>query len=161
MNRLNMDKFAVDITPNWEGLVRSTQRNGAQNRVYFVELLWDQEVQHTICERYGLTQDLDSDDPYFELKRLVKLQRFLGYDYVRCSLDDFKMPLNWDTVNDTASLQRNEGRNFINQHGKSLKHIPGQIRSDARPVPSNGMRNICPMICALSGAEVLPILPNT
>jgi uroporphyrinogen decarboxylase len=116
MNRLNMDKFAVDITPNWEGLVRSTQRNGAQNRVYFVELLWDQEVQHTICERYGLTQDLDSDDPYFELKRLVKLQRFLGYDYVRCSLDDFKMPLNWDTVNDTASLQRNEGRNFINQH---------------------------------------------
>jgi uroporphyrinogen decarboxylase len=111
-----MKTFTENIAPDWEGLVACIQRTGTPDRVYFAELLWDQEIQDAICKGYGVAQDLDSDDVYFDLKRTVALQRFLGYDYVRCSLDGFEMPLNWDTIDDIASLQRNEGRHFINQH---------------------------------------------
>jgi uroporphyrinogen decarboxylase len=84
--------------------------------VYHLELFLDQEIQEAICDRYGLVNDLDSDDPYFDLKRTVALQRFLGYDYVRCSLDGFEMLLQRDMAEDTAALQRSEGRRFINEH---------------------------------------------
>ena len=82
-----MSTFSVDIAPDWEGLVRCIERKGTPNRVYFIELLWDAEVQTAICDRFGLLDGLDPGDVFFEQKRLVKLQRFLGYDFVRGSLD--------------------------------------------------------------------------
>ena len=111
-----MDPFSFKITPNWEGLVQCIRRKGTPDRVYHLELFLDREVQETLCERYGLLNGLSSDDAYFELKRTVALQRFLGYDYVRCSLDGFTMPLQRDSVGDTASLQRTGGREYINEH---------------------------------------------
>jgi uroporphyrinogen decarboxylase len=111
-----MELLSAKITPDWEGLMQCIQRKGTPNRVYYLELFLDQEVQETLCERYGLVNGIDSDDPYFDLKRTVALQRFLGYDYVRCSLDGFEMPLQRDMVADTASLQRTGGRQFINEH---------------------------------------------
>ena len=111
-----MNLLSVKVPPNWEGLVQCILRKGIPDRVYHLELFLDQEVQETICDRYGLLNGLDSDDEYFDLKRTVKLQRFLGYDYVRCSLDGFEMPLQRDIAEDTASLQRTGGRRFINEH---------------------------------------------
>jgi uroporphyrinogen decarboxylase len=111
-----MDLLSVKVTPDWEGLVQCILRKGTPDRVYHLELFLDQEVQEIICHRYGLANDLDSSDAYFDLKRTVALQRFLGYDYVRCSLDGFEMPLQRDIAEDTASLQRTGGRRFINEH---------------------------------------------
>lgn len=111
-----MDLLSTSITPDWEGLIQCIQHKGTPERVYYLELFLDQEVQETLCHRYGLLNSLNSDDPYFDLKRTVALQRFLGYDYVRCSLDGFEMPLQRDLVADTASLQRSGGRQFVNEH---------------------------------------------
>jgi uroporphyrinogen decarboxylase len=108
--------FSVDITPNWEGLLSCIERRGQPDRVYFIELLWDEEVQTAICDRFGLLDGLDPDDAFLEQKRLVKLQRFLGYDYVRCSLDGWEMPLNRLVIEDTAELAREDGRSFVDEH---------------------------------------------
>lgn len=108
--------FSVDITPNWKGLVRCIERKGTPDRVYFIELLLDEEVQTAICRRFDLLEGLDPDDPFFEQKRQVILQCFLGYDYVRMGLDDMDMPLKRRSVEDTASLKRESGRSYLDEH---------------------------------------------
>jgi uroporphyrinogen decarboxylase len=108
--------FAVTITPDWEGLVRCIRREGTPRRVHFIELLMDAEVQDAICERYGLLEGLDPSDPFFDLQRLVAIQRFLGYDYVRYGLEGMEMPLHRSAVNDTAPLQRAGGRAYMEEH---------------------------------------------
>jgi uroporphyrinogen decarboxylase len=113
---MNDCPFSVDITPNWEGLLSCIERWGTPDRVYFIELLWDEEVQTAICDKFGLLDGLDPDDAFLEQKRLVKLQRFLGYDYVRCSLDGWEMPLNRLAIEDTAELAREDGRSFVDEH---------------------------------------------
>jgi uroporphyrinogen decarboxylase len=113
---MNNRPFSVDISPNWEGLLNCIERRGTPDRVYFIELLWDEEVQSAICDRFGLLDGLDLGDPFFEQKRLVKLQRFLGYDYVRCGLDGWEMPLNRLAIEDTAELAREDGRSFVDEH---------------------------------------------
>jgi uroporphyrinogen decarboxylase len=113
---MDSSPFSIAITPNWEGLLNSIQRRGTPDRVYFIELLWDEEVQRAICQRFGLLDGLDPDDTFFEQKRLVRLQRFLGYDFVRCSLDGWEMPLNRTAVDDTAALARQGGRSYVDEH---------------------------------------------
>ena len=108
--------FSVDITPDWVGLLRCIERKGAPDRVYFIELLLDEEIQQAICERFGLLEGLDPGDPYFSQQRQVILQRFLGYDYVRMGLDDLDMPLRRRSVEDMASLGRENGRSYIDEH---------------------------------------------
>ncbi len=73
--------FAVDVTPDWEALVRCIRREGTPRRVHNIELFLDAEVQQAVCERYDLLDGLDISDPYFDLKRQIAIQRFLGYDY--------------------------------------------------------------------------------
>jgi len=108
--------FSVPVEPDWQGLVDCIMRRGTPRRVYHIELFLDREVQDTICRRYGVLRGLDEADPYFEQKRTVRLQRFLGYDYVRCGLDGFEMPLKRSCVTDTASLRRTAGRSYMEEH---------------------------------------------
>jgi uroporphyrinogen decarboxylase len=69
-----------------------------------------------VCDRFGLAGGLNENDPFYAQKRLVAIQRALGYDYVRCGLEDFEMPLQRMNIADTAGLQRQAGRNFVNEH---------------------------------------------
>ena len=108
--------FSIPVTPDWESLVRCIRRQGTPARVHFIELLMDAEVQTAICDRYGLVDELDPGDPYFAQKRLVRLQRFLGYDYVRCGIEDLEVPLKRTAVADTAVLVRDAGRSYMEEH---------------------------------------------
>ena len=74
------------------------------------------EVQTAICQRYHLDEDLSPADPYRWEKRQVILQRFLGYDTVRGSLEGLDFPLNRNLTEDTAGLKREGGRGFVNSH---------------------------------------------
>jgi uroporphyrinogen decarboxylase len=84
--------------------------------VHNIELFLDEEIKVIICGRFGLLNELKENDPYYKLKREIKIQRFLGYDYVRCGLDDFEMSIDRLTANDTAYARRDGGREFINEH---------------------------------------------
>jgi uroporphyrinogen decarboxylase len=113
---MSMTPFAVSVSPDWEALVRCIRREGTPKRVHNIELFLDGEVQEAVCRRYDLLAGLDPTDPYFDLKRQVAIQRFLGYDYVRCGVENLEMPLNRTKIEDTADLQRANGRNYMEEH---------------------------------------------
>ena len=105
--------FSVPVTPDWEGLTRCILRKGNPDRVYSIELFLDPEVQDAVCERFGLLEGLDPGAPEFPYRKQVAVQAFLGYDYVRCSLENQEWPLHRLTAQDTAGLSRKEGRSFV------------------------------------------------
>ncbi|MDQ1256013.1 MAG: uroporphyrinogen decarboxylase, partial [Candidatus Hydrogenedentes bacterium] len=108
--------FSVSVTPDWEGLVRSIMRDGSPSRVHYIELFLDGEVQEAIAGEFGVLDGLDRADPYFEQKKQVALQSFLGYDFIRCGIERLDMPLRYEQTADTAALARNGGRSYIDEH---------------------------------------------
>ncbi len=115
MNRKPEDPFAVSVTPNWEAFRDCIMRKGTPDRVHHIELYLDGEVQDAICRRYHLLDGLDSEDPAFPLERMIRAQRFLGYDYVRQGVDALEMPLHRAITEDTAEFQRSGGRAYVDE----------------------------------------------
>ena len=102
--------------PNWEGLVDTILRKGTPDRVYHIELFQDQEIRDAIADRYGLSGDLSPEDPDFERKKYISVQRFCGFDYVRVGMADMEWPLHGQTTADTAEISRKEGRRYMDEH---------------------------------------------
>ena len=100
--------FTTSVTSDWEALRDCILRKGTPRRVHHIELFLDGEVQEALCKRYHLLDDLNVDDPTFAWQSMVRVQRFLGYDYVRQGVDDLPMPLNRAVTEDTAEY-RHEG----------------------------------------------------
>ena len=109
------DPFSVGVTPDWQGLVNSITRKGEVKRVHCVELFLDPEVQEAVCRRFDLLDGLNETDPFFDLKRQVRIQSFLGYDFVRMGLEGMTMPLKYMTADDTAALRRASGRQYVDE----------------------------------------------
>jgi uroporphyrinogen decarboxylase len=109
--------FSVEIKPDWEALMACIRREGTPRRVHHIELFLDAEILDETCRRHGPCDDLDPADPHYELRRAVRIQQFLGYDYIRCGVDPFDMPLRFEATEDTAGkLGHKGGRNFIDEH---------------------------------------------
>ncbi|HEY3284474.1 MAG TPA: uroporphyrinogen decarboxylase family protein [Armatimonadota bacterium] len=104
------------VQPDWEAFLACLLRPDTPRRVHFIELFLDWEVQEQVCRRFGLLDGMDSADPDFALRRELAIQRFLGYDYVRCGLWGMDWPMNRETTADTAELGRSGGRTYINEH---------------------------------------------
>ena len=105
----------IGVKPDWEGFLSCIMRQGPPDRVYHIELFLDQEVQDAVCERFDLLQGVDPDVPFFSEERKLRVQRFLGYDYVRQGIDCMEMPLHRLGADDNAALLREGGRSFINE----------------------------------------------
>ena len=75
--------FSTEVEPDGEAFVKVLAGEQEPQRVHFAELFLDREVQRAVVERFGLCDDLERSDPRFNLKRDLRVQRFLGYDYVR------------------------------------------------------------------------------
>jgi uroporphyrinogen decarboxylase len=103
--------------PDWEALRDCINRSGTPDRVHNIELYLDQEVQAAVVKRFDLDNGISPNDPYGHLKIQINIQRFLGYDYVRCRFDDQEIPLNMrlkrNLTEDTASMRRATGRRFM------------------------------------------------
>ncbi len=108
--------FTTHVTPDWEGFVRCIRREGTPRRVHFIELFLDPEVQAAVCERSGLTEGLDPDDAFFAHRRQIRLQRLLGYDFVRYGMEGMAWPMHRASAPDTAHLRREGGRSYIDEH---------------------------------------------
>ena len=109
MNKL----LEIPVAPDWEGLMKTIRREPTQ-RVHHIELYNDAEIDQAICERYGLSEGLDVNDPYYHIKLHVKVKRFLGYDFIRMGLEGADIQLNWHNTKDTGG--RAGGRTFIDEH---------------------------------------------
>ena len=108
--------LSIEVAPDWEAFLRCLRREGTPDRVHFIELLIDEEVKEVVAERFGLMGDVDQADPFYMLQREVRTQRFLGYDYVRCGVDDIGIKIPRLTVDDTAEMSREGGRHYANEH---------------------------------------------
>ncbi len=102
--------------PDADGLLSCLRREGTPRRVHLMELFLDGEVQTAIDRRFGLTEGIERGDPFFAQKRQVVLQGFLGYDFVRCGLENVDWTWNTTLIEDTASARREGGRSFTDEH---------------------------------------------
>jgi uroporphyrinogen decarboxylase len=105
----------IEIEPSWQGFLDCIERKGTPERVYFFELMLDPEISDELVKMFHLVDDLDMDAPFFDEKKTYRLQRFLGYDYVRQGVDRLEMPFNRVLIEDTASLERQGGRSFVDE----------------------------------------------
>jgi len=108
-----MSPFTCEIRLDYESWLRCLARKGTPERVHFIELFLDPEIKDSLCARFGLDDYLDRGKPDYVWRREIAIQRFLGYDYVGCSVDPFPMPLKWQSVEDPSSLGRIGGRSFL------------------------------------------------
>jgi len=83
--------------------------------VHYMELFLDAEVKSAICERFDLAAGLDEGDPHFLRRREIRLQRFLGYDYVSAGMP-LAMPVTHHLIADTAEHARAGGRSYMEEH---------------------------------------------
>jgi uroporphyrinogen decarboxylase len=108
--------FAREIRPDWEALRDCLLRRGTPRRVHSIELFLDGEVQAALSTRFGLLAGLAADDPFLAEKRTLRLQRVLGYDYVRQWVEGVAMPLRRQLVEDSAgALSRAAGRSYVDE----------------------------------------------
>jgi len=108
--------FAVNVEPDWRGMLACLRREGTPRRVHAIELFLDREVQQGIVDRFALLPGADRDDPLYPCRRHLAVQQFLGYDYVRCTLDDFEVPLRTLTADDTAAEHPKAQRLYVDEH---------------------------------------------
>ena len=97
--------------PNWQGLVDNVLRKGTPDRVYHIELFHDMEIRDAITSRFDLLSGVARDDPDYERKQLMAVNRFCGFDYVVANMI-IPFPLTGLTTEDTAELKRQGGRSF-------------------------------------------------
>lgn len=74
--------FDIAVEPDYAGFLSTLRREGTPDRVHVMELFVDPEVQDAIADRFGPADGLDPSDRWYLQKRQIRLQRFLGYDFV-------------------------------------------------------------------------------
>jgi len=115
MNQFFPNAFTIDVTPDWEAMRACILRQGTPKRVHVIELFLDLVVQQAIADRYGLLPGVAPDDPVYTVKLNAAVQRFLGYDYVRCTLDDIAVKMHDLAADDTAAENRKSARHFVDE----------------------------------------------
>jgi uroporphyrinogen decarboxylase len=103
------------VEPNWEGLVANIRGEGTPDRVYHLELFHDAEIENAICERFGIGDDLNENDPDAPRWRHLAFQRFIGLDFVSVRVADQNWVFGNETVADTAELSKGD-RTYRDEH---------------------------------------------
>lgn len=115
---MKYEGLSKQFQPDWQGLVNTIMRKGTPSRVFHIELFQDGEIVDALAKRFGLDAGLDPADPDYVRRRYVAVQRFCGFDYVRCGLYGLNFPLFRATATDQGELPRADGRSFVDEiHG--------------------------------------------
>jgi uroporphyrinogen decarboxylase len=104
------------VSPDWQGLLDVIGRKGTPDRVYHMELFQDVPVREAIADWFGLTEELDRADPWFEEKKTIAVHRFCGFDFVRGYLEGMTVDLRKIVTADTAELKKPGGRSYQDEH---------------------------------------------
>jgi len=68
--------------PDFDGLKNNLLRKKPPQRVYFMECFQDEEIRDAVAEKFGLTIHLDRNEPFYDLKKEIAIQSFLGYEMI-------------------------------------------------------------------------------
>ncbi len=101
--------------PNWRGLLDCIGRKGTPDRVYHMELFHDPEIRDAIAERFDLPSGVGRDDPNYERKKVIAVNRFCGWDYVLAGVC-VTFEHHSAAVDDTADLGHQIGRTYQDEH---------------------------------------------
>lgn len=108
--------------PDWEAWLKNIRREGTPARAHHMELFHDGEIYQAIISRYGLEDGLDRNDPDFGRRLYIRFRRFLGFDYLSVGISGASRPaFAGASVADTAALQRQNGRRFMDEHHGPLQ----------------------------------------
>lgn len=164
------------LQPDWPGLLANLRRAGTPRRVHHMELFQDPEIRNAIAERFELMAGVRRDDPDYDRKQYIAVQRFCGFDYVRVGLADLPWPLFRQDVADTASLARSNGRHYQDEtHGpimswadfekypwpdpstpsatRELEWYTRNLPEDMCIIGSGGFAHFCEMLTWLMGYQ--------
>lgn len=98
-----------------DGLIGNLRRAGTPERVYFIELFLDKGIRDAVEARFNLVRD-DKPDQFSDLRQIMAVNRFLGYETVQCSL----LALNCGpglSADDTSALKQWSGqRSWQDEH---------------------------------------------
>jgi len=113
-----MGLLDIAVKPDFEALRRNILRQGTPQRVHYVELFQDVEIKNMAVQRFDLAKGLDTNDPFFALRREIALQRFLGYDMIRVFVANFGFKGAGVQAEDTATPpgQKRARRNWHDEH---------------------------------------------
>jgi len=102
--------------PDWKALLANLRRQGRPGRMFHMELFHDGEIAEAIVERFDLMAGVGRDDPDYERKKLIAVNRFTGMDYVVAGPVGYQFPAKSARAEDTADLKRTGGRWFQDEH---------------------------------------------
>ncbi len=108
--------FEVQARPNIEGLLKNLRREGTPDRVYHIELSYDEQIAVAVDRRFGVAAHLDPAAPEYAWQRAIALQRFLGYDSVWTHL--LRLPTKVLHVVDDTTVgdQARAERHWVDEH---------------------------------------------
>jgi uroporphyrinogen decarboxylase len=102
-------------TPDPQGLVDNILRKGTPGRVFHMELFHDWEVRNALSDRFDLMKGVSEDDPAYERKKTIAVNRFCGWDFVRAGVN-VGFEHHRATVEDTADMAHSGGRTYQDEH---------------------------------------------
>lgn len=103
--------FCRPVLPDPDGFFK-TLRGEPTERVHIIELYQDHETNAAVAERYGVWEGIDFAKPEAGCQAQIAIQRFLGYDFVPCTLPGQDWKFHREAADDPAG--RVGGRSFVN-----------------------------------------------
>ena len=76
---LDETTVALDL----EAAIANIRREGAPGRVFFFEHGLEPGIKQALCDRFDLCDGLNPSDEHFLLRRQIRLQEFLGQEFMR------------------------------------------------------------------------------
>jgi uroporphyrinogen decarboxylase len=113
---MKCDAFETAHRLDIYGLLRNLRREGTPERVFFMELFYDEPIAVAIDQRYGVTEDLDPAAQEYPWQRMIALQRFLGYETVRVALLALPTGDHLTTDDTVTDAQARDSRSWANEH---------------------------------------------
>jgi len=102
--------------PDYLALLRNLQRHGTPARVHHMELFHDGPIADAIAKRFDLMRGVSAGDPDYSRQQMIRVRRFLGFDYVSASVGVGFPTKNLVTA-DTAAAKNPDGqRSFMEEH---------------------------------------------
>ncbi|OGV32018.1 MAG: hypothetical protein A2020_13895 [Lentisphaerae bacterium GWF2_45_14] len=101
-----MNLLSKKITPDFEAFRKCITKEKEPERVHFIEFYHDEPIKDSVCERFGLAESLNENDPFFRIKREIEIQSFLGYEMIY--LKEFNLKFDLDCKNDNKDVKSSD-----------------------------------------------------
>lgn len=88
--------FNNEVQPDFEGFRKCILGEETPKRIFFLEFLINLPIVENIINRYELDKGIQKYGPFYELKKLISLNHFLGYDLIR--IDSCRLPFTFKNL---------------------------------------------------------------